>query len=322
MPRKAPKFWWKSPGLAATALRPASAVYNTLARVRNKFIAPYQPLVPVICVGNAVAGGAGKTPATQALAHLLFGENITRFPAIVLRGYGGKLEGPTTVDPNIHTYKDVGDEALMHSTRAPTIISRDRAAGVKLAQLSGADFVFMDDGLQNPSVEKRLSFLVVDSVQGIGNGLTLPAGPLREPLADALAKTDAIILIGDAMPFDANKPVFSAQILPDAVVDTTKKIIAFAGLGRPEKFQDTLRFIGANVVAFHAFPDHHPYKDSDIETLIREADDKQAVLVTTEKDYMRVPEKFRGDIAYFPVRLAFDDPRAVMRYIRDRLAPR
>lgn len=322
MPCKAPAFWWQKPGLAAHALRPASTVYSALARVKRKLIAPYQPLVPVICVGNAVAGGAGKTPATQALMNLVYGENISRFPAIVLRGYGGKLHGPTTVDPNAHNYKDVGDEALMHAACAPTIVARDRAAGVKLAQLSGADFIFMDDGLQNPSVTKTLSFLVVDSKQGTGNGLTLPAGPLRETLSDALAKTDAIILIGDSMPFDADKPVFSAQILPDAVVDTIKPIVAFAGLGRPEKFQETLRFIGANVVSFHAFPDHHPYHDSDIEKLIREADEKQAVLVTTEKDYMRISEKFRGDIAYFPVRLAFDDPRAVMRFIRDRLAPR
>ncbi len=319
MPRKAPAFWWSAPGVLSAALRPVAGLYGAVAKLREKTASPYTPLVPVLCVGNAVAGGAGKTPAVQAIAALLFNEHITRFPAIVLRGYGGKLDGPIKVDPRAHTCKDVGDEALLHAAYAPTVIAADRAAGVKLAQLAGADFIFMDDGLQNPSVKKTISFLVVDAAQGIGNGLTLPAGPLRETLQSALSKTDAIILLGDTLPFAAEKPVFRAQIVPDAVVALDKKFIAFAGLGRPEKFRDTLRWIGADVIAFHAFPDHYAYRDSDIEKLIRDAGEQGAVLVTTEKDYMRIPGKFRDNVACFPVRMAFDDPAALSRFIKERL---
>lgn len=319
MPCHAPAFWWKKPGMAANALRPVARLYDAASSFRQKRITPYKPLIPVICVGNVVAGGAGKTPAVQALAALLFNENITKFPAILLRGYGGKLHGPTNVNPGLHHYKEVGDEALLHAMHAPTIISRDRAAGVQLAQLSGADFIFMDDGLQNPSVAKTLSFLMVDESQGIGNGLTLPAGPLRETLKTALARVEAIILNGETLPFKTDKPVFRARLVPTALPDTTAPFVAFAGLGRPEKFKKTLEESGATIAAWHAFPDHHAYSDADIDRLIREADEKNAALVTTEKDYMRIPASFRGRIQFLPVTMVFDDALGITRFIRDRL---
>lgn len=320
MPCKAPAFWWKpDASLAARALRPAAAIYRAVAHARHQSADAYVPQIPVICVGNVVAGGAGKTPAVQALTALLFDAGITQYPTILLRGYGGKLSGPTTVDAHFHSYKDVGDEALLHTAAAPTIIARDRAAGVQLAQLSGADCVLMDDGLQNPSVQKSLSFLVFDAAQGIGNGLTLPAGPLRENLADALAKTDAIILLGDDVPFETDKPVFRARILPRAIVSLDKPFIAFAGLGRPEKFRKTLEQVGANLIAFHAFGDHHAYKSSDIEPLIRAADEKGADLITTEKDWVRIPAALQERVQSFPVSLHFDDAPSVVHFVRERL---
>lgn len=322
MPCRAPDFWWKKPGLAAAALRPAAAVYGAIAASRRNAANPYRADVPVICAGNIVAGGAGKTPAVQALMALMFDAGLTKYPSILLRGYGGRLAGPTTVDPERHHYKDVGDESLLHATAAPTIIARDRAAGVKLAQLSGADCVFMDDGLQNPSVAKTLSFLVIDAAQGVGNGLTLPAGPLREPLGEALEKTDAIILIGGELPFETDKPVFRARIIPSVAVSAGAKMVAFAGLGRPEKFRHTLEQSGASLAGWHAFPDHHAYKDREIEKLIRIAADAGATLITTEKDYVRVPEKFRDRLAYLPVTMTFDTPQAMTNFVRERLAAR
>lgn len=319
MPCRAPSFWWTRPGIAAQILRPAAGVYRAASALSQKNIVPYAPLIPVICVGNVVAGGAGKTPAVQALTALLFDAGITKYPSILLRGYGGALHGPTAVDPAMHGYKDVGDEAILHAAYAPTIIARDRAAGVKLAQFSGADMVIMDDGLQNPSVKKTISFLMVDGAQGIGNGMTLPAGPLREPLAAALKKTDAIILNGDTLAFATDKPIFRAHIAPASLPDINVPYIAFAGLGRPEKFRNTLGEAGVTIAGWHPFPDHHPYRDTDLQPLIDDAAAKGAVLITTEKDAVRIPEFYRNMVKTLPVRMAFDDPAAVVRFMREKL---
>jgi tetraacyldisaccharide 4'-kinase len=318
MPCKAPAFWWSKPGAIATLLKPVAGVYQAVSRMNSKGIAPYTPSIPVICVGNIVAGGSGKTPAVQAISALLHEENIAQFPVILLRGYGGKLKGPTSVNLMMHNYKEVGDEALLHAEHAPTIIAQDRVAGVKLAQLGGADMVFMDDGLQNPSVTKTVSFLMVDEEQGLGNGLTIPAGPLREPLHDALTKADAIILNGKTLPFETDKPVFRASIEPLARPED-KLYIAFAGLGRPEKFKQTLSRLSVKLIGWHVFPDHHPYSEKDIQTLIDEASRKGASLITTAKDHIRLPESFRDQVTILHVHMALENSRSLASFIKSKL---
>lgn len=319
MPCKAPSFWWRKTGMAAALLRPAAALYQGISRVHQHQQDAYTASIPVICVGNIVAGGSGKTPAVQALTLLAHDEGLSEFPVVLLRGYGGTLKGPTSVNPHIHDDKAVGDEALLHAAQVPTIIARDRDAGVKLAELNGADCVFMDDGLQNPSVRKTISFLMIDEAQGIGNGLTLPAGPLREPLEDALDKCDAIILNGTTLPFTTDKPAFKAHIEPLNPPDTDKPYIAFAGLGRPEKFKETLEQYGATLMGWHSFPDHHKYKDSDIAPLIKQAEEQGVRLITTAKDHIRLPRAYKEQVEILHIQMVFEEPDALVQFMKSKI---
>lgn len=320
MPCKAPRFWWNKPGKLSAALKPMAAVYQAGHRLLQKNNEPYTPPAPVICVGNAVVGGSGKTPAVQALCRLLREENLTAFPAILLRGYGGKLHGPSMVVPSAHSARDVGDEALLHARYAATVIARDRQAGAKLAQLSGCDFILMDDGLQNAALTKTVSLLMVDEAQGLGNGLTLPAGPLREPLQDVLAKTDAIILTGHNLPFETDKPVFRARIEADNLPPRDSSYYAFAGLGHPEKFRRTLEDGGLTLAGWKSFPDHHAYTEKDLAALTREAEAANARLITTEKDYVRLPDSCKEKVGVLAVRMVFENPDALMRFIKNKLS--
>ena len=317
---KTPKFWEK-PSALSTLLSPLSCLYlagHKIHQARQK--TPYTSKLPILCVGNAVAGGSGKTPAVLALTDLLLEGGLTQSPLILTRGYGGRLKGPTMVSPDHHTYEDVGDEALLLVSKAMTCVCANRGYGAQMAELGGADLILMDDGLQNRQLEKTLSLMVVDEAQGLGNGKLLPAGPLREPLKDILARTDAILLVGETLPFKTNLPVFRAAITPRKTDLPEGPCIAFAGLGRPEKFEKTLRKNGIEIQSFHSFTDHHPYRPEDLALLLREAEKSGARLLTTEKDHVRLPGPFKDKIVPFPVRMVFETPEKLLGFLKTGLS--
>ena len=320
---KTPRFWYpKSSGVLPVLLSPLSGVFRAGTFLRRAFAKPYRASVPVICVGNAVAGGAGKTPVALALARMLFEEGFK--PVFVTRGYGGSGD-VTYVDPARHTYEDVGDEALLLAQTAPTWAGRDRVAAIRQAETNGS-VIIMDDGLQNPHVKPALSLLVVDGEAGIGNGHIIPAGPLRESFAAALDRAAALIILGDRdqqnLAARTELPVFRARLQPDLPRGFARdgKFVAFAGIGRPEKFYATARTLGLDIIAICDFPDHHPYSEADIETLRLQAEEQGAHLLTTTKDAARLPPDFRAEVMVLPVALAFDDPAAplaLMRLVRN-----
>ena len=318
---RAPGFWARPPGLAAALLAPLSAIWTAATRRRLRRPGHRAP-VPVICVGNLTAGGTGKTPTAMALATMLQGMGIT--PHILSRGYGGRLEGPIQVDPVAHNAADVGDEPLLLAAFAPTWISADRAAGAEAAARAGADVILMDDGFQNPGLAKDLPILVIDADAGFGNGRVIPAGPLREPIADGMARADAVILVG-APPArgrflrenSLTLPVFEASLaaLRTGIDLAGQKVVAFAGIGRPEKFFATLDDQGAVTVARHGFADHEPYSEAMLTRLLRQAHGAGAELVTTEKDAIRLPDRFRREVLTLPVRLQFADEHRMIAFL-------
>ncbi len=301
---QAPKFWTlRQPNLIAQLLRPLGWVYGraTARRLRKS---GYRAGVPVICIGNLNVGGTGKTPTAIALIARLKARGVTAF--VVSRGYGGTQTEPLRVEPNRHTAALVGDEPLLLSAFAPTIVAKDRAAGVRLAESLGARVILLDDGFQNPSVMKDFSIIVVDGAVGFGNGLCLPAGPLREPVAVGLARADLVLSIGAG---DLATPHIKGQleVLPMGMDWQGARVIAFAGIGRPQKFFDSLRAQGAHILRAEALGDHAPLSDALLSRLMADAFAQDAQLVTTEKDAVRLPERFRAHVLTLPVRLNIDD---------------
>ncbi|MEJ6403174.1 tetraacyldisaccharide 4'-kinase [Yoonia sp. 2307UL14-13] len=323
---RAPDFWFTppdKPGLISTVLRPMGALYAhlTARRLRQP---GYHASVPIICVGNINAGGTGKTPTTIALVQRLsaWGYDVH----VVSRGYGGSLTGPVAVDPTTHRAAQTGDEPLLLSAFAPAWVSKDRAAGVRAAEGAGADVIILDDGFQNPSVHKNLSIVVVDAARGFGNGRVLPAGPLREPVATGLARADIVLSIGppDAQArFDetwpVQKPHTTAHLapLPTGMPWKGMRLFAFAGIGHPEKFFHTLRDLGADIVKAKSLADHQPLTPALMRRLEQDATAHRAQLVTTEKDAVRLPERFRMNVLTLPVRLQLDDWEPLDRCLAD-----
>lgn len=333
---KAPAFWWREPGLAAALLSPVAVIWGTVAARRMARDGVRAP-VPVICVGNVTVGGTGKTPTCLKLAEML--REAGRQPVFLTRGYGGSLPGPVAVDPARHTSREVGDEALLLARTAPTIVAHERPAGAELAVQLGADVIIMDDGLQNPSLEKDFSIAVFDGQVGIGDGRVLPAGPLRAPLWAQWPKIDAILVIGsgtasERVVQDAHArdvPVLQAGLAPRAAVAdelSGRRVLAFAGIGRPAKLFDTCRALGAEVVVARGFADHHPYEAGEIEALLNEAEKRGLVPVTTEKDAVRLEPLLASEprlalIRALPIEVAFkgedeDELRALLRERLDR----
>ena len=323
---RAPEFWHGSrgplAGLAGGLLTPLGTAWGTAGRLRRAVARPYRAAVPVVCVGNLVAGGAGKTPVVLALVRML---SETGTPVhLVTRGYGGRRAGPLRVDPAAHDAAAVGDEALLLAQRAPTWVARDRAAGVREAAAAGAAIVLLDDGFQNPGIAKNLSLLAIDAEYGFGNCRVMPAGPLREPVAAGLARADAVALIGDGpLPSDvaaAALPVLRASLVAiDGERFAGARIVAFAGIGRPEKFFATLRRRGAALSEVRPFPDHHRYSEADIARLRREAAQADARLVTTAKDWVRLPVAARAGIEVLNIEVVWQNPNAVERLLADVL---
>lgn len=316
---QAPKFWRnppEKPGLLAHTLSPLSAIWRG-ATARRLNTGPWHKVrVPVICVGNLNIGGTGKTPTVIALAERLKSQGFT--PHVVSRGYGGVLEGPVRVNGRKHKAAEVGDEPVLLAAFCETWVSKDRHAGAVEAVKAGADVILLDDGLQNPSLAKDLSIVVVDAGVGFGNQLVFPAGPLREPTDAGLARADVVLVIGGAKKrreflasagLPADLPVIEAELKP---LDTgmeweNHKVLAFAGIGRPEKFFATLRGLGADIIHAEALSDHQPLNLRLLNRLEADAFFKGAQLVTTEKDATRLPEEFRFRVLTLPVRLAIKD---------------
>jgi tetraacyldisaccharide 4'-kinase len=327
-----PAFWHRPSSLASHLLRPLSALYGAVAAHRLERVG-LDAGIPVICVGNYHVGGAGKTPTVLALVAML--RELGERPAVLSRGYGGRLRGPVMVDPARHAAADVGDEPLMMADHVAVTVARDRADGVALAKSQGASVILMDDGFQNPAIVKDASLIVIDSERGLGNGRVFPAGPLRAPLSPQLARTDALIVIGAGHASDAvasavaarGKPVLAARLQPAAETVAAlagKPVLAFAGIGDPARFFRTLQASGIDVKRGQAFADHHPFEQAEIEAVISEATRRGLTLVTTEKDLVRLRTRtelasFATQIVPFPVTLAFDDETAIRHLLTESL---
>jgi len=289
-----PGFWWRHAGLAAGLLAPAAACYGAIAARRMRK-AGVRAGVPVLCVGNFTLGGAGKTPTAIMLAKMLqdAGERVF----CLSRGYGGSLPGPKRVNAQADAAAQVGDEALLLARAAPTVVARDRVAGAQAARAAGASVVVMDDGLQNASLVKDLTIAVIDARRGIGNGRVFPAGPLRAPLAAQLARTDALLVVGDgdgaadAIIATPGLPVFHGRLQPDAAAVASlhgRNVLAFAGIGDPDKFFATAAAAGIAIAARRAFPDHHRFSAEEAAQLIMQAEHGGLALLSTEKDRARM----------------------------------
>lgn len=301
---RAPEFWNSRYG-ASALLAPLGALYGASVAWKARCAAPHRAKAQVICVGNLTAGGSGKTPVALAIAARLAAKGRKCF--FLTRGYGGSEPGPHQVAPGDGAER-VGDEALLLSQTGPTIVARDRAAGAALAIARGADTIVMDDGHQNFALAKDLSFVVVDGETGFGNGRMIPAGPLRESVRQGLKRADAVIVMGRGNPDlqGYSGPVLRARLEPEGVFLKSKRAFIFAGIGRPQKFLATVKSAGATVTGMQFFADHHPFGQSEITDLKARAGD--SLLVTTEKDFVRLAQKDRVGIAMLKVHVLFDDP--------------
>ncbi len=310
-----PEFWHHNYGpasapLARALLTPLSWVVSAAGRWRHRATKPMRAEMPVLCVGNVSMGGTGKTPLCIALASVLNDSGYR--PSFLTRGYGGKMRGPVAVDLAVHTARDVGDEALLLARFAPTMVARDRRAGAAALAALDVNVIIMDDGFQNPHLHKDFCFLVHGNT---GNGKVFPAGPLREPLKHALRRADAVIVFGDmAAPKDLQIPTLSA-LMHNPTPPPEGPLIAFAGIGQPEKFFAALRATNAALVQEISFNDHHVYSASEIADLRTWAQGENAQLITTQKDLVRLPEAWREGIIGWPVEARFADRKAVMQLL-------
>lgn len=321
----APSFWDKPNSFLSKLLRPAGWIYAKSVAHRFKRIKPYQAPVPVICVGNISVGGTGKTPVSLALNKFL---KTKGYPFFFLNhGYKTRLKN-VLVDLGTHSSFDVGDEAMLLALGAPTVVDNHRARGAQLAVKSGAKGIIMDDGFQNPSLIKTLSFVVVDGKKGFGNEQVIPAGPLREPALRGLERADAVIIAGEdtwGVRFYLQRHKVDLPILTGAFKPNEKqiqelkgkKVYAFAGLGNPQKFFDSLTQAGVSVVGHTGFPDHYFYTRFDIEQLKEKADGFP--LITTTKDAVKLSKELRQRIIVLDGAFEFDDEKALWDVVKGAL---
>lgn len=305
---RAPEFWdrddWR-----AQLLAPLSWAYGTSVAWKEAHTRPYRSTAAVVCVGNISVGGTGKTPVAIEIAHRLQARG--RRPVFLSRGYGGRLRGPVEVH-EANSAADVGDEPLLLRHTAPVVVARDRAEGARFAEQLG-DTIVMDDGHQNFALLKDLALVVVDGETGFGNGRVVPAGPLREPVDQGLHRADAVIVTGDGdVPLAGfNGAVLRSRLIQQGGSVAGRRVVAFAGIGRPDKFFHALEHQGAEIAASMRYADHHTYTQAEIARLKSKARALDALLVTTEKDFVRLTQAERDGILPLPVRAAFDAPEAL-----------
>jgi tetraacyldisaccharide 4'-kinase len=317
----APDFWNDTSLPVPKSMSRLSKIYRFFSKRRIAARPSYISKIPVICVGNVVAGGSGKTPVVQAIAKLLLAHQ--KDPAIMLRGYHGTEKGPVWVTGQ--DAREIGDEALLHVAYAPTCVSRNRVKGAQFIEThSRCSHIIMDDGLQNPKLKKTVSLLVLDGSNPFGNGRLIPAGPLREPVDDAMKRSDAIIVLGDDKHHMTEKygflfPVFRAQLVPHVPkLFHGMALIAFAGIGNPDKFFTTLEKHGAILFDKIPFPDHHHYNESDLQDLLHKSQKANIPLVTTRKDWVRLPSKFQAHVQVLDVDLVWKDEAAFVRFMEEK----
>ncbi len=329
---EAPPFWFQKPGVLAWALAPLAAIYGHIASRRMSAKPKAGANIPVLCVGNFIAGGAGKTPTAIAIAKIA--RDLGLRPGFLSRGYGGNLNKPTLVDIKFHNARDVGDEPLILGLYAVTVVSSDRPAGAMLLEEQSVDLIIMDDGFQNPAIRKDYSLVVVDAGRGIGNGFCIPAGPLRAGFRTQLAAASAVLLIGKSEAgtqivrrcAKMAKPTLSASIVvrqSDPWKD--ERVLAYAGIADPRKFHKSLELVGADIVEVKNFHDHHPFSDEECRDLLLQAVENKLTLVTTEKDAARlvrsgeIQEQLRAESKVLHVDLAFENPKLVEQIITDTI---
>ncbi|MBT4879651.1 MAG: tetraacyldisaccharide 4'-kinase [Alphaproteobacteria bacterium] len=313
---RTPSFWYRNTGpfhrLCGFLLSPLSNLYGQCHQARTSSTTPVDLSIPIFCIGNLILGGAGKTPTAIAIATQMkeLGLNVH----FLSRGYGGALKGPLKVDPQIHSSRQVGDEPLLLSQTAPTWISRDRVQGAKKAMEAGADVIVMDDGFQNNSLQKDCSFVVIDGLNGFGNMRLFPAGPLREPLQEGLKRAQVAVIVGEDKQNvqqylkrnHPDLPILEAILVPELAKTPAcfpKKFIGFAGIAFPKKFFKTLESLGGKVVETHSYSDHHQYRKRELSFLKKRSRKEKACLITTEKDFFRLPKKHQKGIFPLPIRL-------------------
>lgn len=311
---RSPKFWNAPNSKIVRLLDPFAKIYGAISSFRVNSVVPEKVSVPVVCIGNVVMGGAGKTPTVQLICNIFKKNNFN--PHILTAGYGGYLKNVVRVDPSMHSYLQVGDEALLSATVSPTWVGKNRLKSANAATLAGATVLVMDDGFQNNSLEKDLKVLVVDSGQQFGNGHLFPAGPLRETIDSGVKKSDIVLIIGQKnselettiAKIKKSIPICYAtmQVLKKPEYENNK-VIGFCGLGYPEKFRKTLNECAFNIEDFIAFSDHHPYTITEIQKLIRGAKSSKANLVTTRKDYVKIPDVFKPEISVIDIQLVPED---------------
>jgi tetraacyldisaccharide 4'-kinase len=326
--RTAPAFWERPSGIVTDLLLPLGTAWDGVGRLRRALSPSYCAPVPVVCIGNLVAGGAGKTPVALALCGWLLERNVRVH--VVGRGYGGSLRGPIRVDCASHDASAVGDEALMLAARAPCWVARDRVAGARAAVTAGASAIVLDDGFQDPAIGKTVALIVVDAEYGFGNGRVMPAGPLRENLRSGIARADAVVVLraeaeatgAERLCTAIGRPVIRAALAPIAGERLTgERLLAFAGIGRPEKFFTMLRSLGAILVDAQAFPDHHLFRAAEIDLLRRNAARSGAGLITTRKDIVRLRPELRAGIEVLEVEVCWLDPAALAQLMAPVIFP-
>ena len=315
---KTPKCW-QSNSIISKLLVPFGLLYGFLTQLRLKIKKPKKVEIPVICIGNITAGGTGKTPVSISIAKMLGTEMY--HPFFVSRGYGGKLKN-ILVNNKKHSANEVGDEPLLLSSQAPVVVNSNRYEGAKLAIKEGADVIIMDDGFQNPSMYKNLSFLVFDGTYGIGNGRLIPAGPLRETFDDGIKRADALVIMGKDkhdLAKRCNLPVFYAHTEAVQTHINNPNVVAFAGIGHPQKFYHTLSFQGFNVVETIDFPDHHFYKKSELETILKKAKELDAEVYTTSKDFVKIPTYMQDKFKVLEIAVVWDEPEKLVSFIKEKI---
>jgi tetraacyldisaccharide 4'-kinase len=323
---RTPSFWFASDSFAAQALQPLSWAYAFGRRWHATRTDPQKVQVPVICIGNLTAGGSGKTPVVQGLFQLLINHNIARHPVILTRGYGSSEDLAYLTPERDEAYEKIGDEALLLARDFPVQVGADRVAGAQAAIKHGHDLILMDDGFQNPYLYKDISFLVVDGRLGFGNGRLLPAGPMREPLAEGIARAQGCVIIGDdtygvntLLPPDL--PVFHAMTQSGFRPVPDQRYLAFCGIAHPSKFKRTLELCGVELAGFEIYPDHYPYTMRDIVTLLERVKAENVRLLTTDKDAVRLRQfdEIQPFLETVPLEIVWSDEDRLVTFLRREL---